>query len=59
MITGGVMLQMGKDLREKVNVIETSYQEFEEALQFYFKSPVEKINCLQNLVSSYNELGET
>ena len=52
MIMGGITLKMGHDLQEKIEAVEESCHEYKKAVQLFSNSPVEKIQCLNKLVSS-------
>ncbi|EEB16616.1 conserved hypothetical protein [Pediculus humanus corporis] len=58
MIMGGITLKMGHDLQEKIEAVEESCHEYKKAVQLFSNSPVEKIQCLNKLVSSKINSGD-
>lgn len=57
-LTGGIILEMGETLQEELNSTESSVSEYQKALNIFSSSPVEKIYCLQKLISCRIELGD-
>lgn len=56
-LLGGITLEMGSTLQNQIYTTELAMNEYRKALELFSLLPVEKIFCLQKLLTCKIELG--